>query len=51
MEYVPREELQDVFPEFRPYLGHCRFQDCTHRKEPDCAVLAAVASGISSKDA
>ena len=46
MEYVPKEELQEVFPEFRPFLGQCRFQDCTHRKEPDCAVLAAVAAGM-----
>jgi len=45
MEYVPKERLQEVFPEFQPYLGRCRFQDCTHRKEPDCAVLAAVAEG------
>ena len=45
MEYVPKEQLQEVFPEFQPYLGRCRFQDCTHRKEPDCAVLAAVRDG------
>ncbi len=45
MEYVPKEQLQDVFPEFHPYLGQCRFLDCSHRKEPDCAVSAAVRDG------
>ena len=44
-EPLEKEELPDLFPEFRPYLGHCRFLDCSHRKEPDCAVLAAVADG------
>lgn len=40
-----REELQYAFPEFKPFLGHCRFQDCAHLREPGCAVLAAVAGG------
>ncbi|MBQ1372247.1 MAG: ribosome small subunit-dependent GTPase A, partial [Oscillospiraceae bacterium] len=44
-EPVPKQELEELFPEFRPYLGHCRFQDCSHRKEPDCSVLAALAAG------
>lgn len=42
-------ELDRCFPEFRPVLGHCRFADCTHRTEPDCAVrLAAVAGTVSA---
>ena len=45
MEPIPKEELGDCFPEFRSCAGECRFLDCTHRKEPDCAVLAAVADG------
>lgn len=40
----PRE-LAEGFVEFRPRLGHCRFRDCTHRHEPDCAVRKAVESG------
>ncbi len=35
-------ELAECFPEFRPYLGQCRFGDCLHREEPDCAILEAV---------
>ena len=45
MEPIPKEELAELFPDFRPFLGRCRFPDCAHRKEPDCAVLAALAAG------
>ena len=44
-EPVEKEELEALFPDFRPYLGKCRFPDCAHRREPDCGILAAVASG------
>lgn len=46
MKRIPKEELQYDFRDFSPYIGSCRFQDCTHRKEPGCAVSAAVAEGI-----
>jgi ribosome biogenesis GTPase len=42
---VPKEELESLFPDFHPHLGRCRFQDCTHRREPDCGVLEALAQG------
>jgi ribosome biogenesis GTPase len=42
---VPVAELDAQFPEFRPYLGRCRFRDCRHLHEPGCAMAAAVASG------
>ncbi len=45
MDLIYKERLQDYFVDFRPYLGRCRFQDCAHLNEPDCAVLAAVARG------
>ncbi|MCS7100520.1 MAG: ribosome small subunit-dependent GTPase A [Burkholderiaceae bacterium] len=32
-------------PDFVPYLGRCRFHDCLHRGEPDCAVRTAVEQG------
>ncbi|MGI1659149.1 MAG: ribosome small subunit-dependent GTPase A [Desulfitobacterium sp.] len=47
--YLPemkREELTDYFVEFRGAVGQCRFANCMHHKEPDCAVKAAVASGM-----
>lgn len=41
-------EARDVawcFPEFRPYLGECRFADCMHLVEPGCALRDAVVRG------
>ena len=46
---ILKEQLQYDFPDFEPYLGKCRFMDCMHLKEPDCAVTAAVASGEISQ--
>jgi len=43
-------ELASCFPEMRPFLGECRFQDCRHRTEPGCAVRGAVASGAIAAD-
>jgi ribosome biogenesis GTPase len=37
--------LERAFVEFKPYLGHCKFYNCRHLIEPQCAVLAAVAEG------
>lgn len=39
------EELDACFPEMRPWLGKCEFNDCTHIHEPGCAVLAVVERG------
>jgi ribosome biogenesis GTPase len=47
--YAPKiadpSELPYGFIEFRPYLGECRFSDCSHQSEPDCAVTGAVKAG------
>ncbi len=45
MELILKENLQYAFPDFAPYLGKCRYHDCAHIREPDCAVLAALSSG------
>jgi ribosome biogenesis GTPase len=41
---APRE-LDRCFPEFRPHLDGCRFADCAHLAEPECAVREAVRQG------
>lgn len=42
---LPSASLDSCFPELRPMLGECRFQDCRHLAEPACAVRAAVERG------
>ena len=37
--------LERAFPEFAPFLGHCRFHNCHHLVEPGCAILEAVEAG------
>jgi ribosome biogenesis GTPase len=39
------EEVAGYFRELRPYVSRCRFPDCTHTHESDCAVKDAVADG------
>ncbi|MYM75944.1 ribosome small subunit-dependent GTPase A [Duganella sp. FT134W] len=41
--------LERAFVEFAPYLGHCKFYNCRHLIEPQCAVLDAVAAGKIAK--
>jgi len=43
--YMDREAVEAGFKEFRPYLGRCRFRDCRHDAEPDCALLEAAERG------
>lgn len=45
MEVMLKENLQYAFPDFGPHIGKCQFHDCSHRKEPGCAVTAALAAG------
>lgn len=43
---VDPDNLDQLFPEMRPYLGQCRFgMSCVHDREPGCAVKAAVEEG------
>ncbi len=37
--------LDEVFADIAALAPACRFRDCTHRQEPDCAVVAAVEAG------
>jgi len=44
LHHLSIEALEQAFIEFRPFLGKCRFANCRHMKEPDCAVIGAVES-------
>jgi len=47
---IEPRELASCFPEFRPLIGECRFQDCRHVSEPGCRIQAAVAEGAIAPD-
>ena len=49
MDVILKENLQYAFPDFGAYIGKCRFDDCSHRKEPDCAVREAFETGAIEK--
>ena len=42
---IEPEELDGYFPELRPLVADCQFNDCRHKDEPGCAVQQAVADG------
>lgn len=42
---VDVDVLAHAFVDFRPFLGHCHFRNCTHNHEPGCAIVEAVAQG------
>ena len=44
------QELSHFFPEMRRVLPDCHFANCTHRHEPQCAVMAAVDDGRISPE-
>ncbi|MCB1679393.1 MAG: small ribosomal subunit biogenesis GTPase RsgA [Halioglobus sp.] len=46
--HMRREQVEWGFREFRTLLGHCRFRDCQHRREPGCAILQAARAGAIS---
>ncbi len=41
--------LPDCFPEFKEFLGDCKYADCRHMREPDCAIREAVRAGSIPK--
>lgn len=45
LAHVDPEAIADAFVEIRPLVGHCRFRDCRHDREPGCAVWQAVDEG------
>lgn len=46
---VSREHLAQGFVEFQGFIGQCKFKDCTHQHEPDCAIKDAVDQGKISR--
>mgnify|MGYP002519645266 CR=1 FL=1 len=42
-DFFTLEDLPHTLREFTPYLGKCRYTDCTHINDEECAILEAVA--------
>ncbi|OZI65686.1 ribosome small subunit-dependent GTPase A [Bordetella genomosp. 1] len=45
LQHLSGEDILRGFPEFKPYIEHCRFYNCSHRREPGCGVVAALSDG------
>ena len=50
LAHFSRNEIERAFPEFRDSIGQCRFRDCKHLHEPNCALQTLVADGKASGD-
>lgn len=42
LRHLDPQRLTELFPEFRPFIGDCRFANCRHDREPGCALSAAL---------
>ena len=42
---MKKEEVGHYFPEFRQVMNECKFNNCTHTTEPNCAVIKALEEG------
>lgn len=42
LNHISAQQLDGCFPDFAPYIGNCRFSNCRHHHEPDCAVQHAI---------
>ena len=45
LNHLTRTEILEGFTEFKPYLGQCKFRNCQHQAEPDCAIQEAIKAG------
>ncbi len=41
-EVILKENLENTFPEFAPYLNNCKFTGCSHTTEKGCAIIEGV---------
>jgi ribosome biogenesis GTPase len=49
IEDILPEELENYFPEFKPYVGKCYFSGCSHVSEPDCEIKKHVGNEITKE--
>lgn len=44
-QIILKDELENCFREFEPYIGKCKFTGCSHTKEKGCEILNALENG------
>lgn len=49
LDFIEKEELKYLLPEFEPYNEECKFNNCVHYKEPGCKVKEMLESGKINK--
>jgi ribosome biogenesis GTPase len=42
LSHLTKSEIIESFIDFRPYLGRCKFRDCSHNKDVGCSLIKAV---------
>lgn len=47
--HLEKPTIEKGFIEFRPFIGRCKFSDCSHQHEPDCALQHAVSENLVSR--
>ena len=48
-DIIMKENLAECFPEFREYIGQCKFTSCAHVNDKGCRILEALSEGKISK--
>ena len=49
IDFVEKDKLDYYFKEFRDFLGNCKFYDCKHLHEPNCAIKEQIDKNISEE--
>jgi ribosome biogenesis GTPase len=48
--HMDKNKIVHGFKEFRPLIGQCKYKNCTHTHEPECALINTVNKGLLSKE-
>ena len=49
VHHLDKADITKSFPEFRDLIGKCKYKNCSHNKEPDCAFINALKSDLISE--
>jgi ribosome biogenesis GTPase / thiamine phosphate phosphatase len=48
--HLTEDQIGEAMREFRPFLGRCKFNDCSHLSEPGCEIIEASRRGEISSE-